>query len=181
MRKYFEAGLISFICCVVLGIALSSANQPKPVSVEPPADPAPEVQAQPTSPKVPEFKLASNLPTLTPEETRSPSPYQFDPSSLSDSVGEEGTPSSRVGGFEYVSPEDKQFRIEIDQSNYGDRQLKDAQGNIVQNDILVVLHETTSSAESAVHTFLTHHPDDANQVSYHANHAFNILSCSWLD
>ncbi|NJN23503.1 MAG: N-acetylmuramoyl-L-alanine amidase, partial [Acaryochloridaceae cyanobacterium RL_2_7] len=67
-----------------------------------------------------------------------------------------------------TSPEGKQYRIEIDPSNFGDRHAKDAKGNPAQNDILVVLHETTSSAESAIHTFQTHHPDDSNQVSYHA-------------
>jgi len=67
-----------------------------------------------------------------------------------------------------TSPASKQYRIEIDPSNYGDRYAKDAKWKPVQNDILIVLHETTSSGESAIHTFQTHHPDDANQVSYHA-------------
>lgn len=44
----------------------------------------------------------------------------------------------------------------------------DAYGNPVANTPqLVVLHETVYGLSSAIHTFTTPHPDDADQVSYH--------------
>lgn len=54
-----------------------------------------------------------------------------------------------------------------DPSNYGDRVNKDASGNPVDNDYIVVLHETVGSADSALNTFQVHHPNDNDQVSYH--------------
>lgn len=55
-----------------------------------------------------------------------------------------------------------------DPSNYGERYLADADGNPVYNDPIVVLHETVGSADSAINTFQTYHPRDADQRSYHA-------------
>ncbi|PSN19196.1 negative regulator of beta-lactamase [filamentous cyanobacterium CCP5] len=54
-----------------------------------------------------------------------------------------------------------------DPSNYGDRYLTDAYGRPIQNDFVAVLHETVGSARSAINLFQTHHPRDADQVSYH--------------
>jgi N-acetyl-anhydromuramyl-L-alanine amidase AmpD len=61
-----------------------------------------------------------------------------------------------------------QYRIEADQSNYGDRLARNTQGKLVQNKPLIVLHETTSAASGAVNTVLTPHARDEDQVSYHA-------------
>ena len=59
-------------------------------------------------------------------------------------------------------------RLRIDPSNYGPRLAVDAYGNPVANTPqLVVLHETVYGLSSAIHTFTTPHPDDADQVSYH--------------
>jgi len=52
-------------------------------------------------------------------------------------------------------------------SNYGERFPVDANGNAVNNDYIVVLHETVGSASSALNTFQTNHPNDNDQVSYH--------------
>lgn len=52
-------------------------------------------------------------------------------------------------------------------SNYGERYVRDANGNAVDNDYIVVLHETVGSASSALNTFQTNHPRDEDQVSYH--------------
>lgn len=54
-----------------------------------------------------------------------------------------------------------------DPSNYGDRYSVDANGSPLQNQPIVVLHETSNSASSAINTFKTHHTDDSQQVSYH--------------
>ncbi|TAF52768.1 MAG: N-acetylmuramoyl-L-alanine amidase [Oscillatoriales cyanobacterium] len=56
-----------------------------------------------------------------------------------------------------------------DPSNYDQRATVDAQGNPVPNyELLVVLHETVGSADSALALFQNYHPNDADQVSYHA-------------
>ncbi len=55
-----------------------------------------------------------------------------------------------------------------DSSNYGDRFAVDANGVPLQNQPIIVLHETSNSAQSAVNTFKTNHTQDENkQVSYH--------------
>lgn len=53
-------------------------------------------------------------------------------------------------------------------TNFGYRFLTDAAGRPVNNDPIVVLHETVGSASSALNTFRTPHPNDADQRSYHA-------------
>lgn len=55
-----------------------------------------------------------------------------------------------------------------DPSNYDRRVTVDSEGNAVNNDYIVVLHETVGTAMSAINTFQTHHPNDYDQVSYHA-------------
>ena len=59
-------------------------------------------------------------------------------------------------------------RLRIDPSNYGPRLARDAYGHPIPNTPqMVVLHETVYGLSSAINTFTTHHPDDADQVSYH--------------
>jgi N-acetyl-anhydromuramyl-L-alanine amidase AmpD len=59
-------------------------------------------------------------------------------------------------------------RLRIDPSNYGPRLARDAYGHPIPNTPqIVVLHETVYGLNSAINTFTTHHPDDADQVSYH--------------
>lgn len=52
-------------------------------------------------------------------------------------------------------------------TNYGDRFTHDAQGNPLTQPMIVVLHETVYSAESAIRFFQTPHYKDAEQASYH--------------
>lgn len=68
--------------------------------------------------------------------------------------------------FEQSKP--RYTAIAIHPSNYGDRQTVDVNGNTLSNSLIVVLHETTNSALSAINTFRTSHPNARNQVSYHA-------------
>lgn len=58
--------------------------------------------------------------------------------------------------------------IATDPTNYGERRRLDAYGNRVDpTPRLVVLHETVYGIQSAISTFLTPHPRDEDQVSYH--------------
>jgi N-acetylmuramoyl-L-alanine amidase len=59
-------------------------------------------------------------------------------------------------------------RLRIHPTNYGERHDRDAFGNPLDpTPRLVVLHETVYGLRSAVNTFLTPHPRDDDQVSYH--------------
>ncbi|MEA5424445.1 peptidoglycan recognition family protein [Synechococcus sp. CCY9202] len=59
-------------------------------------------------------------------------------------------------------------RVAIDPSNFGQRFDHDAFGNPVDSTPkVVVLHETVYGIGSALNTFLTPHPNDDDQVSYH--------------
>ncbi|WP_414527615.1 peptidoglycan recognition family protein [Nodularia chucula] len=53
-------------------------------------------------------------------------------------------------------------------SNYGQRYSHDVNGLPANNQAIIVLHETASSAASAVNFFQTPHEDDSVQASYHA-------------
>lgn len=60
-------------------------------------------------------------------------------------------------------------RIRIDPTNFGERFRSDAFGNPVDpNPRVIVLHETVYGIGSAINTFVTPHPRDEDQVSYHA-------------
>lgn len=65
-------------------------------------------------------------------------------------------------------PAPPQERATVDPTNYGPRFATDIEGNPVHNSLIVVIHETVSSAQSAINTFQTPHPNDADQVSYHS-------------
>lgn len=71
-----------------------------------------------------------------------------------------------TAAFEQYKP--KYVATTIHPSNYGDRHKVDVYGNPVKHPPIVVLHETTGSLMSAIHTFKTPHPNENNQVSYHA-------------
>lgn len=59
-------------------------------------------------------------------------------------------------------------RLRIHPTNYGDRLTRDAFGNPLDpTPKVVVLHETVYGLSSAINTFLTPHPRDDDQVSYH--------------
>jgi N-acetylmuramoyl-L-alanine amidase len=59
-------------------------------------------------------------------------------------------------------------QIDIHPSNFSLRQNKDAFGNRIDpKPRVVVLHETVYGLSSAINTFVTPHPQDDDQVSYH--------------
>jgi hypothetical protein len=53
-------------------------------------------------------------------------------------------------------------------TNFGWRYQQDAAGNPANQALIVVLHETVSSAQSTINYFQTPHPNDDDQVSYHS-------------
>ncbi|MBN3895204.1 MAG: N-acetylmuramoyl-L-alanine amidase [Nostoc sp. NOS(2021)] len=56
----------------------------------------------------------------------------------------------------------------VDPSNYGERYAQDVNGVPVNNQPIIVLHETGYSASSAVNFFQVAHNDETVQASYHA-------------
>ena len=59
--------------------------------------------------------------------------------------------------------------LAIDPTNYGERFRRDTQGRRLDpTPRLIVLHETVYGIGSAINTFVTPHPNDEDQVSYHA-------------
>ncbi|MDB9306463.1 peptidoglycan recognition family protein [Nodularia spumigena CS-591/12] len=56
----------------------------------------------------------------------------------------------------------------VNPSNYGERYSQDVNGLPLNNQPIIVLHETAESAASAVNFFQTHNADDNVQASYHA-------------
>ncbi len=60
------------------------------------------------------------------------------------------------------------IRLSIDPTNFGERSRRDAFGHPVDpTPQVVVLHETVYGIGSAINTFMTPHPRDEDQVSYH--------------
>jgi len=57
--------------------------------------------------------------------------------------------------------------VAVDPSNYGDRYTQDINGRPVNNQPIIVLHETGYSAASAINFFQKRHEDDSVQASYH--------------
>ena len=91
----------------------------------------------------------------------------------SQAAAEAGTAPSNTGDSTAAQPvvglsyQPKEVVQLAHPSNYGNRYTHDANGKPVNNDYIVVLHETVGSASSALNTFQTNHPRDEDQVSYH--------------
>lgn len=81
--------------------------------------------------------------------------------------GVDTTLRSRLNQLEARSSSWRAF-VKIDPTNFGDRYDKDAYGRVIDaTPRVVVLHETVYSLSSALNTFMTPHPRDEDQVSYH--------------
>ena len=74
---------------------------------------------------------------------------------------------SRLNQLEARSSSWRAF-VKIDPTNFGERYEKDAYGRVIDaTPRVVVLHETVYPLSSALNTFMTPHPRDEDQVSYH--------------
>ena len=68
--------------------------------------------------------------------------------------------------FSKYKPDFRQ--VKVDPSNYGDRYTADIHGQPLDNQAIIVLHETSNSTSSAINFFQTPHDDESVQASYHA-------------
>jgi hypothetical protein len=157
-------GLILALCSAfativfwqVTALLFVEAPQPVPRPTQPSAAPAP-IQNPVVQELKPLQELAKTAPEITVEKITRPKAknalWQDD---------------SSMATFTTYAEAPPQYRIKIHPTNYGNRVNKDLKGAPVRNQLLVVLHETTASASSAVHQMLTSHPRDEDQNSYHA-------------
>lgn len=74
-------------------------------------------------------------------------------------------PSMGSGALGYAPKEEVAL---ANPSNFGERYLQDVNGRPVNNDPMIVLHETVIPAWQTVKVFQTYHANDADQASYHA-------------
>ncbi len=138
-----------------------------PKAVDPPpaeANPFPEVAASAgAAPSVNDYVTANPgvVSPQVPSTTAVPSPA-LAPAPAEPSPAAPAPPSNGTG---YQPP---QFQAAVHPTNFGERYAQDALGQPASNDWIIVLHETVGSGMSAVNTFQTPHPNDADQVSYHA-------------
>lgn len=81
----------------------------------------------------------------------------------------DGTLQARLSTMQARHQAGLRRRVPIDPTNYGQRYRQDAFGHPLDpTPRVIVLHETVYSLDSAVNTFLTPHPRDEDQVSYHS-------------
>lgn len=97
---------------------------------------------------------------VAPSPSASPSPSV----SPSPSAAPSSTTTLTASATGYIPPQEA---APADPSNYGERYATDIYGTPVNNNWLIVLHETVGTADSAIQTFRTPHPNEDDQVSYH--------------
>jgi hypothetical protein len=117
----------------------------------------------------PEANIFAQLPFLQPSASEQPAVVtSANPFSLMPG-GELGAPANRANtpavraGF---TP--RQERVAVNPTNYDRRMSVDIYGNPINNQPIVVIHETVGSAISAINTFRNAYANDNDQVSYHS-------------
>ena len=160
-----RTGLVA-IGVVGVGISLSSALWIGVTdAVQPIVSPSSATEARLSA-----VTMASPTRVVNPSQSRPPEPP--DATQWSSPLGQECADADnnikeKLNRLKDKLPDVRQ-RVAIDSSNYGKRYHENPwQEPIDPNPRVVVLHETSHSLSSAVNTFQTHHPHDADQVSYH--------------
>jgi len=78
------------------------------------------------------------------------------------------TPIVQVNKFELVASYQPRYEVSwAHPNNYGQRYSRDVNGLPVNNQPIIVIHETVNSATSAINNFQTPHTNENAQVSYH--------------
>ncbi len=78
------------------------------------------------------------------------------------------TPSPQINKIEFAANYQPRYEISwAHPNNYGPRYDRDVNGVAVNNQPIIVIHETVNSATSAVNNFQTPHTNENAQVSYH--------------
>ncbi len=135
---------------------------PLPASTVPPTPPAA------LSPSTPQASSSQSSPSQSSASINNPAlPVR---SVTDDPVAQSMAPVTNVNTTGKVGLASRQPAYEIawaDPTNYGDRFAKDIDQKPANHLPIIVLHETVSSADSAIAFFQTPHPNDEDQASYH--------------
>lgn len=174
--------VVALICLCVTAIVVTvhSVVAQGKAGFESPGKPVPEL----ATPPIVTNQLLSTTCAVQPERDRQKLAAA---AKLAWSAAREAAGSIDLSRFRQIQPDSELTRADSDESakaaeqyvpremialadptNYGDRYLRDIDGNPASLDPIVVLHETVGSANSAINLFRTPHPNDADQVSYHA-------------
>lgn len=140
----------------------------------------PTPKASPSPTKIPQQEVTSvdekndklkqnNNSVTTNKKSNSKISHQQNLSNQQNDIQARQLPKTVYETTQYFQEYKPKYKIALaDPSNYGNRYPVDVNGLPVQNKPIIVLHETSNSASSAINTFKTHHTDDSEQVSYHA-------------
>ncbi len=175
-RNWVTAIALVILCGVTLGLSVTSSWAQRqafesPQLLQPSLSPVP--QSQPGNQPLPTDCAVQ--PGLPPTRSRWPRPL---PNQVSAPITlarfRRVTPSQSpattavaAGNRKPPAYTPREEIVLIHPTNYGDRFLRDVQGQPVDNQPIVVLHETVAAASSTLNFFLTPHPRDEDQASYH--------------
>ncbi len=139
--------------------ASTSAAQKDPVQ---PAVPVPNPEDLP--------EMQSDIALADPEgiPQTSPIPQPVAPNNPAPITPPPPVPQRPLTSMSSPYPQPREVKATVHPTNYGERFATNVQGQPVQNNWLIVLHETVGSGMSAIRHFQTPHPRDEDQASYHA-------------
>jgi hypothetical protein len=148
--------IISIVVFTLIGILFGSKDTVQP-SQEPTSNLISDIKAWNSAKgEVKQPKVAITPQSKVTKTPTSKKPIKASPQSL----------FTTTSAFKSYTPE--YVVMWADPSNYGERFATDINGVPVYNQPIIVLHETSNSAQSAVNTFTTNHNnDETKQVSYH--------------
>ncbi|OKH35500.1 N-acetylmuramoyl-L-alanine amidase [Calothrix sp. HK-06] len=167
-----------------LGNSDSSSEQSawSPAKVQYQSDLKPPAALSPNKPvnnQAAQAKVAPVLTTPTPTTPAPTTPVATTPAQTAPKKTSASKPPLKrtfTTTYAFKSYTPKYVVAWADPSNYGDRFATDVYGTSVSNPPIIVLHETSNSAQSAVNTFRSNNSQDENrQVSYHTLIARNGL------
>lgn len=131
-------------------------------------DPIPSALPAPQPGNLPEVQsdiVLVDPEVVPPTKTVPPSPAPSNPAPVNPPPPIPKPPLTSVSS---PYPQPREVKATVDPTNYGERFAKNVDGQPVQNNWLIVLHETVGSGMSAIRHFQTPHPRDEDQASYHA-------------
>lgn len=174
-RKLVMAIALVMLCLVTLGLSVTTSRAQRqafesPLEPRPALSPAPQPQPMnqplPTDCAVqPGQPPSRSRGTLPPAQRSAPITLERFRRVAASAPG--GSPLPTAGQRTPPAYTPREEIVLIHPTNYGDRFLRDVQGQPVNNPPIVVLHETVASASSTLNFFLTPHPRDEDQASYH--------------
>jgi N-acetylmuramoyl-L-alanine amidase len=163
--------LISLMLFALAGVLLFSRARSQPSSAIIASNPDPNIAAL-SSPKIQfqsdkQQKIPQPTPTPSVQTTANVKPKVETPTTIQASKPQNPVKVAFQTTAAFKAYKPKYLIAWANATNYGERFTQDANGVAVNNEAIVVLHETSNSAYSAVNTFQNFHEDSNDQTSYH--------------